>query len=41
MTVPPPTPNMPLNAPAAVPIAASFKNRSPLASLTGTGGDTR
>ena len=41
MTVPPPTPNMPLNAPAAVPIAASFNHRSPLASLAGTGGDTR
>ncbi len=35
ITVPPPTPNRPLNAPAAVPIATSFGSRS-----RDTGGDT-
>src|SRR2546422_5307598 len=35
ITVPPPTPNRPLNAPAAVAIATSFRSRS-----RDTGGDT-
>ena len=43
ITVPPPTPNIPLNAPAAVPIAMSFRTRSRLTWIpaAGTGRDTR